>query len=215
MGPNIDRPISAWEESFLPVKMREHLRGVVVNGGQPLVSAEHTLYTSSRSPEPTQPPRWWIIGYFLVGAFIGGTLVWLARRPKRRAYLIVATIVAALLGLAGWFGLYTWLCTQHWSVYRNENLFGFSPIALVLAFALPRALRKKTPRAVHVATWSAIFIGLSCVLGIVLKPVLPAQVNGEALALVLPINLALAWTVWRLTHEKTATDLPPDPQRAS
>jgi hypothetical protein len=214
MGPNIDRPISAWEESFLPVKMREHLRGVVVNGGQPLVSAEYTLYTSSRTPEPTQPPKWWIIGYLLVGSLTGGTIVWLARRPKRRAYLIVATIVAALLGVAGWFGLWAWLCTQHWSVYRNENLFGFSPIAMLLAFALPRALRKKTPRAVLVARWSAIFIGLSCVLAIILKPVLPTQVNGEALALVLPINLALAWTVWHLTHEKR-TDLPSDPQRAS
>src|SRR5207247_1265750 len=114
---------------------------------------------------------------------IGGAIACFAHRRWRRAFGITATIVAGLLGLAGCFGLWTWLCTQHWAVYRNENLFGYSPIALLLAFALPRALRKKTRRAVFVARWSAIFIGFTCVLGIILKPVLPAQVNGEALAL--------------------------------
>jgi hypothetical protein len=211
MGPKIDRPISAWEECFLPVKMREHLRSVLING-QPLVKAEHTMYTSSRTPEPTQPPRW-IVEYLLVGSMIGGILVWLARRPKRRAFVVTATTLATLLGLAGWFGLSIWFCTRHWAVYCNENLFGYSPIALLLAFALPRALRKKTRRSVLIARGSAILLAVTCVLGIVLKPVLPTQANGEALALVLPINVALAWTVWHLTHEKA--DLPSDPQRAS
>jgi hypothetical protein len=210
MGPKIDRPISQWEECFLPVKLREYLRTVTVNG-QPLVKTERTIYTSSRGPEPTESPNW-IIGHLLVGLAVGGAIAWFAHRKWRRAFGISATTVAALLGLAGCLGVVFWLFTQHWATYRNENLFGYSPVALLLAFALPRALRKKTPRAVSIAYGSAIFIAASCVLGIVLKLVLP-QVNGEAMALVLPINLALAWTVWRLTHEKT--DLPSDPQRAS
>jgi len=215
MGPNIDRPISKWEESFLPVKLREHLRTITING-QPLVKSENTLFTSTRGPEPTGPPNW-IIQYFLVGSAVGGMLLWLSRRKKRRAFLIFATGVAALLGLAGWFGLLAWMFSGHWSVYRNENLFGISPVALLLAFALPRALRRKTTRAVSIARWSAIFMAGSCVLGIVLKFALPYQANGEAIALVLPINVALAWTVWRKTHEITQlqADLPPDPQRAS
>ena len=32
LGPGVDRPITAWEEMFLPLKMREHVRRVTVPG---------------------------------------------------------------------------------------------------------------------------------------------------------------------------------------
>ena len=62
LGPGVDRPISAWEEMFLPLKMREHVRRVTVSGPggarMPLVRAERTLFESSEPAPPEAPPSW-------------------------------------------------------------------------------------------------------------------------------------------------------------
>ena len=60
LGQGVDRPISKWEEMFLPMEMREHLRGVTVPGADgrpaPLVLSERTLFESTAAPPPPVPP---------------------------------------------------------------------------------------------------------------------------------------------------------------
>ena len=206
LGPATDRTINAWEECFLPPKLRDHLATVTISDASgatvPLVKGEIVLYQGTRPPEPATPPNW-VAQFFLVGLAIAGILVGLARwairrRAGRVAFAVVATIVTALIGLGAAISLWFWLGSAHWAAWRNENLFGFSPLALPLACLLP-ALFRNRPRLRRVATYLALAIAATTTVGLLLSPVLP-QNNAEPMAFILPINLALAWCVWRLTR---------------
>ncbi len=72
MGHSVDRPISKWEEMFLPVKMSQTIRTVTVNGS-PLVKWEQQIYKSKTHVEYDKPPsRFWI--FITVGVLVGGIL---------------------------------------------------------------------------------------------------------------------------------------------
>jgi hypothetical protein len=72
MGHPVDRPISKWEEMFLPVKISQTIRNVTVNGA-PLVKWEKQIYRSKTHDEYDAPPsRFWI--FITVGVLVGGAL---------------------------------------------------------------------------------------------------------------------------------------------
>ncbi len=103
-----------------------------------------------------------------------------------------------------------WLFTAHTATYANQNLFQLSPLSLPLAFLLPQVGRGSGPgpRTVRLA----IAVALLALTGLVWK-VLPfvQQVNGEMIALALPIQLAIAVAAWRAAQR--AAGLPaPGPQ---
>src|SRR5207302_81358 len=82
LGRPADRPISAWEECFIPMKLAEHMRQVRVHDAAgnllPLVKSERLLHTSTRPPLPAAPPKWWP-GYLLIGISYGAALYLSAR----------------------------------------------------------------------------------------------------------------------------------------
>jgi len=207
LGQGVDRPISAWEEMFLPMAMREHLRGVTVPGPDgkpvPLVASERTLFTSTASPPPDIPPRW-LARYLLLGILVGSAAAWLggvARRESaaRVAFGLVAGGWELMAGLGGVVLAGLWAFTDHVMAYRNENLFQLNPLALLLAVALPFALRGSTRWARAAQPLALVLAGLSA-LGLLLK-VLPGfdQANIQAVALALPIHLGVATGVRRAT----------------
>jgi hypothetical protein len=228
LGPAIDRPINAWEESFLPLKLQEHLRSLTIATAdgreQPLVKLERTLFQSTRSPEPQAPPNW-IAQYFLVGLVISLVLCGLAHLAPRRkvarvAFFFAASLYALFIGVCGCIGLFFWFLTDHVAAWRNSNLFCYSPLALPLVILIPMMARKSR-RVVSLARVLSIMVAASTVAGLLLKPML-RQVNGEPMALVLPANIALAWVVWRFSQARQRRDpsheevhLPPHPQRSS
>jgi len=205
LGEGVDRPISAWEEMFLPLKLREHVRRVTVPGPDggtlPLVRSERTLFESSAPPPPDAPP-FWLPWYLTLGTAIGGAALVLAGRakaggPVRVGFLVVAGGWAAVAGLAGLVLAGLWGLTDHVMAYRNENLLQLNPIGLLLLPALVGVVRGSRvgrwawPAAVSVA-------GLS-VLGLVVK-LLPGfdQVNGPVIAMALPAQLGIAAGIRRL-----------------
>jgi hypothetical protein len=219
LGPATDQPISQWEESFLPLKLMDRLRHVTIKSPDgrdvPLIKAERTLFTSTRAPEPAKPPVWWP-WYLLIGGIIAGLLILLGRiapRSKwgRRSFAIAATTYATVLAACGWFGLYAWFFTSHWAAWRNENLFGYSPAALPLVVAIPMMLRK-TPRlrAARVAVMTSFVVAVSSIVGVMGSAIL-AQRVAEPMSLVWPINVALAFSLFRYAQ----THAPSHPQRAS
>jgi hypothetical protein len=224
LGPGTDRPISQWEESFLPLKLMDHLRHVTIKSADgndvPLIKSERTLFTSTRAPEPTKPPTWWP-WYLLIGLIVDGVLILLGRmapRSKwaRRGFGIAATTYAAILAFCGWFGLWGWFFTSHWAAWRNENLFGYSPAALPLAFtiplvvAMPKMGRKKPRGVVRLAVVCAFVVAASTILGVIVSVMLPQRI-AEPMALVLPINVGLALALFHYAKAHP----PSDPQRAS
>jgi Domain of unknown function (DUF4105) len=200
LGQGVDRPISEWEEMFLPMEMRQHLRGVTIPGPDgrsiPLVASERTLFESTATPPPPIPPRW-LARYLFLGVFLGSAAAWLggvARRdrPARLAFGIVAGGWELLAGVAGVVLTGLWAFTDHVMAYRNENLFQVNPLALFLAVLVPFALRGSA-RAGRFAGGIAIAVAGLSVLGLALK-VLPGfdQANVQVIALALPIHLGVA-----------------------
>jgi hypothetical protein len=199
LGPGVDRPISAWDEMFLPLKMRSWVRTVSVSGPDgrslPLVRSERTIFESSAPPPPEAPPHW-LSWYLLLGLTIGGGMLLLARRARaaaaaRLGFLVVTASWLVLTGLAGLILAGLWGVTDHVMAYRNENLLQLDPLALAL---LPAAFA--AVRGAGAPPWSvklAQAIALLSLLGLAFK-LLPGfdQVNGPIIALALPAQLGVA-----------------------
>jgi hypothetical protein len=207
LGHPADKPLSEWEEMFLPVRMANDLRTVVLTDSAgvriPFVRSEMALFTAGRPPEPSAPPNyfpWFVVAGLLVAA----ALVVLVRSAEggNRLSLFVATVLSTLWGLiagaAGTALVFAWLFTKHYFMSRNENLLHFDPLSLALVVLIPLSIygRRGVSKAVKMA---GIVASLS-LLGFVLQGIpLFYQKNGEIIALALPINLAVWWTVYRLS----------------
>ena len=200
LGPATDRPISAWEEMFLPLKMREHVRRVTVAGPdgtpRPLVKSERTLFTSTEPDPPEAPPRW-TLWYLLLGTILGGAALALGRASgtSRAARVGLGTLVGGwgvVCGLAGLVLAGLWGLTDHVMAYRNENLFQANPAALLLVALMPSWVRGRAAAVSRAASLAAALAGIA-LLGWGLQ-VLPGldQVNGPIIALALPIHLGIA-----------------------
>jgi len=103
LGRPTDRPITAWEEMFIPMKVRDHLRNVRVpdETGKlvPLVMSERVLFQAQREPERETPPPM-LLQLGPLGLLLGAGLAWLARR-RHRAAVPVALVAIVLLGVMG------------------------------------------------------------------------------------------------------------------
>ncbi len=207
LGHLVDRPITRYEEMFLPFALHDYVRRVSItgpDGGQrPLVAGEDTLYVSTADPPRDTPPPWF--RWYLTAGLAGGLLLAVlgahsAGGTSRLAFSTLAGFWSLLAGLAGLGLASLWLFTDHAATYRNENLFQFSPLSLVLM--VPILLMARSGRhADRIAARGAVVVAAVAALGLVLK-VLPGlyQVNGEFIALALPIHAGIAWGLVRANH---------------
>ena len=215
LGQPVDRPISAWEEMFLPLALREHLRTITVPGGNggevPLVRSERTLFESS-APQPPDKPPFWLPVFLGLGIVIGGSMVGMASAARHSRLARFGLITASggwalLVGVLGLVLVGLWALTDHTAAYNNENVLQANVLALVLLPLLPSAARQvmRTSRALMFA-W---LIAAVSMVGLVLK-LFPAfyQVNGEIIALALPIHLGVAVGVLQLRRSHPTRKLP-------
>ncbi len=213
-----DEPISRYEEMFLPMALHRYLRDITVTGPDgethPLVKSERTLYTSTATPPPMQPPMWWP-WFLLAGLIVGGALYAMSRSfetsaPARTGFLVLGGAWTIFAGLGGLVLAALWGLTDHWATYYNENLLQLSPVALLLALTLPRvAWRSRGPHPI--AERLAMFVAISSLAGLALKLLPgPSQVNWEVIAFALPVNFGLAFAViarrswWNTAPEELA-----------
>jgi hypothetical protein len=215
LGHPADKPLSEWEEMFLPVRMANDLRTVVLTDSTgvriPFVRSEMALFTAGRPPEPAEPPNY--LPWFVVaGLLVAAALVVLVRSAEEGNGLslfvgtAVATLWSLIAGAAGTALVIAWLFTKHYFMSRNENLLHLDPLSLALFVLVPLSIygRRGVSRAVKFA---GLVASLS-LLGFILQGIpLFYQKNGEIIALALPINLAVWWTVYRLSHYRR-TSLP-------
>ena len=215
LGHPADKPLSQWEEMFLPVRMANDLRTVRLTdstGTQiPFVRSEMALFTAGRPPEPSAPPNYlpWFVA---AGILVAGAMIALVRSAEggNRLTLFVATAVATLwsliAGAAGTALVIVWLFTKHYFMSRNENLLHFDPLSLALVVLVPLSIYGL--RGVSKARKLAGLVASLSLLGLVAQGIpFFDQKNGEIIALALPMNLAVWWTVHRLSHYRR-TSLP-------
>ena len=212
LGPLTDRPLSEWEEMFVPMRMRDRLRELRIHAQDgtlvPLVAEERQVYVSQRTPELPQAPsllrRYAVVGIIAAVVILGAGL--LAQFTAGAPLAVVASAWGWITGIGGLLMLFLWLGTHHIFAYRNENLFQLNPLAVVLAVAAPLAVYRPRLRSL---AWTLGAVALaSSLLGIVLKPI-PGfeQQNWPIVVAVLPGHIALAWALRRLARAGRAREV--------
>lgn len=194
LGEPSDRPITKWEEMFLPRKLHDWVatRQVRDSSGAlvPLVKREQVLFQANRPPEFEQPPSFtWL---WVVGGMIAALFAWVGVRSRTRRGARVAaaaafSVWAAVCGVLGMLLTILWTATDHRFAHANENLLLFNPLWLVLAVTLPmtfaRGRAERVTRALLLAVTAlsalallAHLVGLSrqTNLGIIGLALLPA-----------------------------------------
>lgn len=205
LGASADRPLTGWEEMFLPIPLMRRLRDVELPDGEggmkPLVVREMQLVESTRPPVPTSPPfasPW----FLLVGLLWGGGILFLSRKGHGLGRLgrFGLAVLGGGWGLAATAGgvllLGAWLFTDHVFWYRNINLLQVNPLFLAVSVAfLPFLFGGSFPRwGRDMATALGVVAGVGLLMGL-----FPGfgQENWEILALTVPVNAALAvGTIW-------------------
>ena len=214
LGPAADREINAWEEMFLPFKVQEQIRAIRVTDATgrevPLVAREWTMVEArGRAEERRDPPP--AIPFFIVaGVVIASLLILTGLSAPRSAaarfgYSAVSALWLLFAGTSGVLLIALWAFTNHQIAYRNENLLQLSPLALPLVLLVP-CVAYGARWAARGAWLLAAAVAALSIVGTVFQ-VLPGldQRNGHVIALALPVNLALAWTVRRLA-DRTRTE---------
>lgn len=198
-GQPVDRPISKWDEMFLPLKFHEYLKDITVTDSTgariPLVKNDEVLYESKAFPAPDAPPSW-IAPLLLIGALLGGLFWWggvNGRKNSAAKYslLIGGSFYALIIGVAGLIMVGLWLFTDHAVAARNENVLQCPDLAVLLALVLPFAMGDRR-WALSAAKVLAVLVGGLSILGLLLKA-LPGfgQANWQVIALFLPANIGL------------------------
>lgn len=155
LGEPSDRPVSRWQEMFLPQELHDWVatRQIRDSTGalHPLVISDRVLFQSTQPPEEHTVPtfRWlWLAGGVLAVLF--AALAAAARRSRggRVVAGITFSVWAAISGLLGVLVAALWLFTDHRFAHANENLLVFNPLWLILAVTLPMTVVSGRARAV-------------------------------------------------------------------
>ncbi|HEX5832076.1 MAG TPA: DUF4105 domain-containing protein, partial [Gemmatimonadaceae bacterium] len=215
LGRPADQPISVWDDMFLPMRMRDAVRGIQVRQPDgtvvPLVKSERQWFTAQRAPEPARAPgiRW---GFAVTGLLLAALLLALAE-GARRGVRGTRGVLAALggvwcfaAGVAGVLLLYVRFGTGHVFMWSNANALLFTPLSLFLLWAFPRRARRRPGRVV--VPVAALVVGLALAGTVVM--LLPGidQRSAELAMLALPVHLAILVAVIRLRPRTAALTAP-------
>lgn len=189
LGPASDKPLTRWQEDFVPRRLADDLRHVTRADGRPLIAAEIELLPQHQAAEPAEHRialwPWLLVGVLVAAAILGFS----TRYPRLAAGYAVALWL--LCGLVGLVLLGVWTATDHQAMWANRNLLLLNPLCLLLlpgAWAMLRG-RPVTPRFRLLLLAVAALAALACMpLWLQVQP----QRNGHWLALLLPMHLAFA-----------------------
>ena len=188
LGGFADRPLSRWDESFIPMRLRDALREVTLADGRPLVAGEQELLPHRVAPAPAEAPRLRTPALF-GGLLLAGLALWSARRAPR-ALAAGALLFWTVAGLAGTVMALIWLATEHVAGHANENLLLFSPLCLALLPGGWAKLRGREPsKNFRWLLWTVA--GSAAVAGFLKFLPFLRQENVEWVLLLLPLHWAL------------------------
>jgi Domain of unknown function (DUF4105) len=215
LGRPTDVELTADETSFLPVELMKHLHTVRLDGGRrPLFKREFVLNDATRAPEPTRVPSLWM-WFAPIGVALTALVLWLGARSegtvgRRRVLAATIAILAGTFGTLGSIIAALVTITDHVAAHGNENIFMLNPLWLVIAALAPRMiLRRRAGKSSVLLIRVAAAVGCGAVLLHLVG--LSRQPNWDAIALVLPVELAMAWvlvdTSWAATSRTSSVEM--------
>ncbi len=185
LGTPVDRPISRWDEMFLPAMLADNLNEITMlspRGLQTLVTKDTPAFESSREPPPQTAPMTW--PRYLALALGVLLAAWLAARLAPP--VLVEGFMQGWLLIAGTLGLLMlalWAWTDHHAANPNANLLLLNPVML-LGLA---------PRWRRLTAGFMVLVGLAAAVMWFLPWI---QYTRDVTALLLPLNLAAAYRLW-------------------
>jgi hypothetical protein len=213
LGPATDRPLSRWEDAYVPMRLADSLREVRRADGRRLVSKEETILPHRIAPEPLEfRPIWW--RWLIAGLAIAGLWSSLRQRLPR----LTTGLAMAFWGVGGLLGalmLFIWLGTEHRFAWANHNLLLLNPLGLLLLPGAWRAFRRHDVHRGDVRRHDPgqIFrvllaiIGLCAIAAMFLYWVSAVpQANAHWISLLLPIHVALVFAWWRVAGKDDASN---------
>nr|WP_244171047.1 DUF4105 domain-containing protein [Xanthomonas populi] len=188
LGPYADRPLSRWEEAFVPMRLADSLTQVHNSAGRPLVQSTQVLLPHRIAPEPDEQQRhWW--PWLLTGMIVAAGVLALGRRPRLLA--AIALPYWLLCAVGGGLLVYLWGFTAHQSAWANRNLLLVNPLCVLLLIGGIALLRGRRPgRWFDVLRW---VIAVAALLALLIHWLsFQAQDNLQWVLLLLPMHAALA-----------------------
>jgi hypothetical protein len=181
LGFPVDRTISRWDEMFIPMVVADEMSAMSMEAseaGNPLVLADTMLFASNASVPAAAPTSVWY-RYLFLGLLVTG-LAWLSGKFMPPVWLEGLSYAWVMICATNGLILASlWLFTDHQVTSFNANLLLFNPIVLL---ALVPAMRRV----------GAVVMAAGVVVAYVLLLFPEHQYNLDALALLTPINLAVA-----------------------
>jgi len=194
LGLPADRPLTAWETAFVPMRLRDALASMTVDDGaggrRPLVTRRASIVPATH-PEasatfPASQLPWRVLGIgagvLLIGLMLGRRQ---ARRGSRlmigsRAFAVAVHVVLGVLAAAA---LSMWLFTRHSFWAWNPHLLIVTPLSLLVAAVVALGGAARVPR--WVIAYHAVVAGgaLAVGLGIALRSVLNDDAPGAVFSL--------------------------------
>ena len=205
MGQDIDKPITVWDEMFLPSEIAKRISEFNYTWAdgkeKPLVSSVEILNVSKDRPAVLDTPRLqWPRELLLSVSFSLLLLIFYIIKGREKVYRIFMGLIQSLLGL--FFGLagsalfFMTFFTNHDYTYHNSNIFFVNPlffalIPLGLIFGFSRNKKKRfiSARLIR-AFWTYVLMGAFLTMAIKLSPAFYQQ-NQVDQALVLPLALTM------------------------
>jgi len=189
LGGYADRPLSRWDEAFIPMRLRDSLREVRLPDGRPLVASESQLLPHRLSMPPDEMPKVQSKAFFL-GLMLALAALGLGRRQPR-VLAALALPFWLLAGVAGSVMLFIWLGTAHVAGYANENILLLSPLSFLLLPGAWSRLRGRAPSP-RFGVYLWLIAGSAALAGFLTFFPFLLQQNLDWVLLLLPVHLALA-----------------------
>jgi hypothetical protein len=188
MSGNGDKPLSKWQEAFIPMLLARSLSGISLQDGLPLVANTQSILPHRLAQPPDELPQW-SLAAMAIGLALAGLFAWSGRKPALQSTLMLGFWL--LSGLLGSVMLALWAGTGHVYTHGNENLLLFSPLAW-LAFALHFASNRSVRwRKAYQLTVTALAV--MAVLAVILKFMpFSAQQNLNWILMTLPLHWLIA-----------------------
>jgi hypothetical protein len=213
LGRPSDRPITKYQEMFLPRKLHDFVATLQVpdSAGRlhPLVAAEQVMFQAARPPERQTVPTF-VLPLLIAGIVVALLIVWLGHATRTSpstavtaAFSTVLTLWALIAGILGLLLAILWTLTDHVFAHQNENLLLFNPLWLALVIMLPVwVVRGSWERATRIVV---LIVAALTGVAVLLHPIgLSRQVNLAVICLALPPMTALVWFVATQSARRSA-----------
>jgi hypothetical protein len=196
LGRPTDFKLTADEAAFLPVPLMNHLRAVKLDGGKrPLFKESFVFNEATRPPEPDRAPRLWM-ALVPLGIALAALVYWLGlglqTGRRRRIAAFTISFLSAVFGILGTIITLLVTITDHVAAHANENMFMLNPLWLVVAAMAPMMILRAASKP-WVVTLARLAAAIACGAVLIHLIGLSRQPNWDAIGLLLPVELAIAW----------------------